>query len=125
MTLRTQMQADVSAVFLNTDEHAETVSYTPSGGSARNIPAVIEDEMSADIRFGEDGKGIPKSATLYVDIDDTVGVDDPTVDADTFTFRSTVWKLKEVERQDGMWRLVVASYTRKQVSRESHELQRR
>lgn len=40
MTLKTQMTTDL-AVFYNTDEFAETVSYTAIGGAAVNITAIV------------------------------------------------------------------------------------
>lgn len=40
MTLRTQMTADMAAIF-NTDEFAESVIYTPSSGLARTISALV------------------------------------------------------------------------------------
>lgn len=35
------MASDIDGVFLNTDEHAEQCSFTPSGGSARTITVVV------------------------------------------------------------------------------------
>jgi hypothetical protein len=40
MTLKTQMTADLAAIF-NTGEFAETVTYTPNGGSGGSISAVV------------------------------------------------------------------------------------
>ncbi len=43
MTLATQLTTDLSS-FFNTDEFAETVSYTPKGGSAVDITAIVTRE---------------------------------------------------------------------------------
>ena len=40
MTLKTQMTADLAA-FFNSDEFAETVTYTPAGGEATSITGII------------------------------------------------------------------------------------
>ena len=45
MTFKTQLTTDLS-IFYNTDEYAETVSYTASGGSATNITAIVTREGS-------------------------------------------------------------------------------
>ena len=43
MTLKTQLTTDLP-VFYNTDEFAETVSYTPIGGAAVDISAIVTRE---------------------------------------------------------------------------------
>lgn len=42
MTLKTQMNDDVSTVFLNTDDFAEAITYTADGESPTSINAVVE-----------------------------------------------------------------------------------
>jgi hypothetical protein len=41
MTLKTQMADDLS-IFFDTDEFAETISYTPLDDAARNITAIVD-----------------------------------------------------------------------------------
>lgn len=41
MTLAALMASDVDDVFLNTDEHAESCTFTPSSGSPRSITVVV------------------------------------------------------------------------------------
>jgi len=43
MSLKTDMLADLDDVFFNTNEFAETVTYTPYGGTAGSIAAIPED----------------------------------------------------------------------------------
>lgn len=49
MTLKTDMAADLSDVFLNTDEFADTATYTPNGASttfsATLVPGDVEESM--------------------------------------------------------------------------------
>ena len=40
MTFKSQLTSDLS-IFYNSDEFAETVSYTPVGGAARDITAIV------------------------------------------------------------------------------------
>ena len=49
------MSADVGTVFLSTDEHAETISYTPVGGSATSYPAIVFREEDVDAMPFSDG----------------------------------------------------------------------
>lgn len=85
MTLKTQMTSDLS-IFLNTDEFAETITYTPSGGSATSISAIVEKD---DI-FQEPYVRGPDTATclVYVKASD---VSTPQF-GDTFTIDSVVWE---------------------------------
>ena len=45
MTFKSQLTSDLS-VFYNEDEFAETVSYTPTGGAATDITAIVTREGS-------------------------------------------------------------------------------
>ena len=42
MSFKDQMAADAANCFLNGDEFAETVIYTPAGGQAKSIKAIVE-----------------------------------------------------------------------------------
>lgn len=75
MTLREQMDADVSNVFLNTDEHAEDVTYTPKGGAARTI-AVIIDEDSQFIPTQNDAR-TSDMASVFCRRDGSTGIVNP------------------------------------------------
>lgn len=48
MTFKTQLAADLNNVFFNTDEFAESITYTPAGGTAKTITAIcnVEDPAS-------------------------------------------------------------------------------
>ena len=78
MTLKTQMAADM-AVFYNTDDYAEEITYTPTGGDAVTITAIVTrdaDNQDAYVRGPETA-----TALLQVQISD---VTNP-VHGDTFT----------------------------------------
>lgn len=84
MTLREQMQADVSAVFLNTNEHAETITYTPYRGVARSIVAIVNEDV-----LSPDNEGVREqehSIAVFTSRDGTTGIDAPQAgDVITFT----------------------------------------
>ena len=92
LTFKDLQALDVSAVFLNTDEFAETVSYQPVAGAARSIVADCEEELNT-----VDGpNGIYHQGVLRVMVkrDETLGIDDPrigdgitrTIDGNAVTF---------------------------------------
>lgn len=78
MTLKTQMQADLASVFYNTDDFAETVTYTPAGGAGISVVAIIDygrdDEDGAD-DLGQNAKiRIMVSSVATVTAGDTITI---------------------------------------------------
>lgn len=70
MTFKTRVASDVKDVFLNADEFAETITYTPHGGAAQTINAiVIRDPAEPD----EGGLG-GQEYSLYADV--TIATED-------------------------------------------------
>lgn len=53
MSLRTTIANDATAVFCNTSDFAETITYSPYGGSPRSIAAVVMREQAQE--FAPDG----------------------------------------------------------------------
>lgn len=98
MTLKTQMADDAPAVFLNTDEFAETVTYTPSGGSGRSIKAIVELNV-ASIVTSQDGQTHADRATLYASRNASTGIPSPSHD-DQFTISGNTWKVVDIPAQD-------------------------
>lgn len=73
MTFRTQLQDDAKNCFMNTDEFAETISYTPYGGSARSITAVIvRDPLQRSEQDG--GRIAGREFEIFILNDATYGV---------------------------------------------------
>ena len=99
MTFKTQMATDAAGVFLSTSEFAETVTYTPSGGSGRSISAVV-DRTQYVSQVGADGATDERHAMLYASTDATSGVGtSPGLD-DTITIGSDTWHVVAVVQQD-------------------------
>ena len=86
MTLKTQMTTDL-AVFFNTDEFAENVTYTPTGGEAATIPAIVE----RDDPFQEAYVRGEETATCQIHVKKS-DVATPQF-GDTFAFDSQTWEL--------------------------------
>jgi hypothetical protein len=69
MTLKEQMAADLLNLILNTDEFAESSTYTAKGGTAKTIKAVWEyDNFGAE--FEAAGESWKKRGTVTVSIAD-------------------------------------------------------
>ena len=69
MTLKQQMALDLNNLILNTDEFAESSTYTPRGGTAKTIKAVWEyDNFGAE--FENAGESWKKRGTVTVSIAD-------------------------------------------------------
>jgi len=86
MTLSAQMASD-AATFLDTDDFGESVTYTPAGGEASSISAVVEKEDAFQEAYVR-GEGFA-TAVLHVKVSD---VDSPQ-HGDTFTISGKTWEL--------------------------------
>lgn len=109
MTLKTDMASDLPA-FFNTDEFAETIIYTPSGGEAVSIAAILG-EIDASIM---DVAPPADSMVLHVK---TADVSDPQ-SGDTFTISSETWYLVENlggGSHEGMWKILVSRSDKRRI----------
>ena len=86
MTFKTQMINDLS-VFFNTDEFAETITYTPSGGSPVEISAIPGDQNATL----QDPPPAGDTMTIFVKASD---VSDPGY-KDQFTINSETWYFRK------------------------------
>lgn len=99
MTLKTQIESDVSAVFLETDDFAETVTYIPKGGKDRSVKAIVD----RSVRPVQDQFGIwqDRVAEVLVSKDATDGiaaipeygsslVTSDLADGETYSFEGTI-----------------------------------
>lgn len=113
MTLKSKLPEDAKTAFLNSDEFAESVTYTPNGGSPKVIKAlVVRERLQAD---GPDqGRVLNRQAEIYIANHTTDGVTSVDKGNDTVSFPVFVegpaisWKVVEVLGKDeGMWHLAV------------------
>jgi hypothetical protein len=115
MSLEDLIKSQVQHVFLNPNLNpTETVTYTPAGGSATSITAVVERNEGLSLNPYDDGHGSTKIITLYVD---STIVTSPTVD-DTFTIDGQVWRVAGSPEKDGfgMTKLVVKRFEQNEKS---------
>jgi len=113
VTLKSQFPEDAKDAFLNSDEFAESITYTPNGGSPKVIKAlVVRERLQAD---GPDqGRVLNRQAEIYIANDATEGVTSVDKGNDTVSFPVFVegsavpWKVVEVLGKDeGMWHMAV------------------
>ena len=113
MTLKSKLPEDAKGMFLNSDEFAELITYTPNGESPKVIKAlVVRERLQAD---GPDqGRVLNRQAEVYIANHATEGVTSVDKGNDTVSFpvfvegSAVTWKVVEVLGKDeGMWHLAV------------------
>ena len=124
MTLKNQMATDATSVFLNLDEFAEEITYSPDGGDAKTISAIVQRE-EIDREAQHDGTQIIHRATAHIATDATAGVASPSLD-DTVTLDSATWGIERIEpaNADGMVTIHLMRREGVEVSRERHRMER-
>jgi hypothetical protein len=80
MSLATLIEADVDAVFLNTDDFAAAGTYYPETGEPREVVAVHEVE-GAPVDEGKAHQTRVESLTVHAKESDTTGIRDPLLGA--------------------------------------------
>lgn len=120
MTFAENLADDVTNVFLNTTEFAETISYTPSGGQAADISAqVLREDIEPD--YGDDGRVRRRSARVFISTADVASPGEQ----DTLVFDSLTWAVERVERvEGGMAELLVRRVEHVERSGEAHRIRR-
>ncbi len=109
MTLKTDMASDLPA-FFNPDEFAETIAYTPSGGAAVSIAAVLEETDESIMAEAPPAD----SMILYVL---TADVSNPQR-GDAFTISAETWYLVENlggGSHEGMWKILVSRSDKRRI----------
>ena len=108
--------ADMSA-FLNTDEHAETITYTPAGGSGSSIIAVVDDQgISRDFELtGEDSL---RSAFVLIQLSDVAA---PAI-GDSVTYDGSTWTVVAVQKDTAAAQLTIETRTDRRKYPEGHRL---
>jgi len=112
MSFKDNLASDVDKVFLNKDEFAEEVIYTPKGGSPKTIRAIIV--RSRLDSGGEDaGRILRKQCEVYIANDATNGVASIDKGDDKIQFpeipggSNATWIVLDILRTGKMWHLLV------------------
>jgi hypothetical protein len=113
MTLKSQIPDDARHSFLNPDEFAEEITYTPFGGPPVSINAVIaRKQIEADEQ--DQGHVLENQCEVYLANRAASGVLSVQKGKDTLSFPEqpggspVSWFVVDViNKDDGMWRLLV------------------
>ena len=104
MTFKTTLAADVSSVFLNTDEFAESVTYKVAGAGAGSSVDAVSD-IQQDL-----GQGNPGQRALGVAEVSVVQVAAPSIYDTNTTSAGVVWRVDSVVGGDGYtWKLGIST----------------
>lgn len=113
MTFKQKLSEDAKNIFTNTDEFAETITYTPSGGSSKTIKAsIFRDRLDAGNQ--DRNRTLTRQAEIMIANDSTYGVTFVTRAGDYVSFPVYIggaavdWSVIDILSHDeGMWRLLV------------------
>ena len=114
MTLKTEMVSDARNTFLNSGEFAETISYTPKGGSAKSIKAIVE-RSRLDSSSQDSGRIVGRQAEIWIANHATDGVASITKGEDLVSMpvhneggANVDWRVIDVMHKDeGVWQLLL------------------
>jgi hypothetical protein len=113
MSFKEQLNNDAVLTFLQTGEFAEPILYTPKGGTAKQIPAIVERKRI--IPSGEDsGRTLINQVEIMIANDAENGVISINKGADTVSLPERVgdasisWVVEDILGQDeGCWHLLL------------------
>lgn len=110
--LKTKMLDDMVSVFLNTSHFAENITYTPSGGSAKSIKAlVIRQQLNPNSQ--DQNRTLGNTIEIYIAKDSTNGVATISRGLDKVSLPQTIggsnvtWLVTDIiDHDDGSWHLM-------------------
>ncbi len=111
MSLKDQMSLDAKAVFLNGGEFAEEITYTPAGGTAKLIRAVIvRKELSPSNEVNS--RSLKNQAEVYISTDPLEGVSfinrrDDRIMLDVEDTAKDARINDVLGKDEGLWRLLI------------------
>ena len=113
MTLKTQLKNDTLNCLLNLDEFGELITYTPKGGTAKSIRAVVDRRRI--IPAGEDsGRTLINQVEIVIANEATYGVSSINKGGDLVSLPERIggalvnWVVADILRQDdGAWHLLL------------------
>jgi hypothetical protein len=113
MTLKSQIAQDAVNAFLNTNEFAEEITYTPKGGAPKIIKAVII-RKRLDPAYEDTGRVLINQGEVFVANDAVSGVASINKGGDIVSFAETIggtainWIVADIlDHDEGLWHLLV------------------
>jgi hypothetical protein len=113
MTFKQQLPEDAKNIFTNINEFAETITYTPYGGTSKNIEAFVH-RGRIDSGGLDRNRTISRQAEIMIPNDATAGVVAVNKGQDSVSLPiyigggSSTWKVVDILSHDeGMWHLLL------------------
>lgn len=111
MTFRAKLKTDFRSIFLNLDEHAENVTYTPHGSAAKVIKAIVN-RGPLDANSQDGGRMIERKCEILISTDTTYGAESINEGDDKFSLPvheggvAVDWAVNRIIKKDsGAWQL--------------------
>lgn len=119
-TLKEQMAADMQNVFLNTNDFAISVTYTPTGGEAKTISMVLDFDPR-EMENEERGRVLLRSGRGLLAKADVAAV---TI-GDAVTIGGAEWNVSGIEGEDDVsWEIGIRRVERQEVGQEHYYMNR-
>ncbi len=112
MTFKSRIKEDALICLLNTDEFAEEITYTPAGGHARIIKAIVDRNRIMPDRQDE-LRTLQNQAEIFVLNDETAGISLINKKDDRIALADLEGDLKEariveiLNKDEALWHLLV------------------
>lgn len=113
MTFKSDLAQDAAKTFLNSDEFAEEITYTPKGGTAKVIKAVVN-RKRIDPASEDAGRILINQCEIFIANDATAGVTSVNKGGDLVSLAEAIggtqidWVVADILAQDeGAWQLLL------------------
>lgn len=113
MTFKSQVTQDAAKTFLNSDEFAEEITYTPKGGVAKVIKAVVN-RKRIDPASEDAGRILLNQCEIFIANNETAGIMSINKGGDLVSLAEVIggpligWVVADILAQDeGAWQLLL------------------
>jgi hypothetical protein len=113
MAFKDNLAQDVAETFLNSDEFAEEITYTPKGGAAKVIKALVN-RKRIDPAYEDAGRVLLNQCEIFIANDETSGIASVNKGEDLVSLSEIIgqaainWVVADILGQDeGVWHLLL------------------
>lgn len=113
MAFKENLAQDAAKTFLNSNEFAEDITYTPKGGTAKTIKAIVN-RKRIDPAYEDAGRILLNQSEIFIANDEASGVASVNKGGDLVSFAEVIggalieWVVVDILGQDeGMWHLLL------------------
>ncbi|MEI8350091.1 MAG: hypothetical protein WCI77_08045 [Candidatus Omnitrophota bacterium] len=112
-TFKEILDNDVKNVFLNTNEFAESITFTPYGGTAKSIKAIVQ-RSRLDPASEDTGRSLLNQAEIFIANDSVEGVTSINKGQDKVSLPATIggsssnWLVVDIiDHDSAIWHLLI------------------